>query len=107
MLGLFGQLVRARRDADRRAKPAGPSVAPSEAIESVAAADVCPRALADDEEDGALLTSTDCPLCGTALDWSKKGVGWAGEALRVNTYCTGCQEERTYRIRPSDFSLNA
>jgi len=103
MLGLFGQLVRARRDADRRAKPAGPSAAPAEVIESVAAADVSQAALADDEEDGLLITSRFCPRCHAPLELSGGDVGRAGEALRFNAYCDGCIVERTYRLRPADF----
>jgi hypothetical protein len=104
LLGVYGALVRERREADRRTKaapaykyttPAGPEVLSDlEAKEDYLPPDPVRE-----------LSSPDCPVCASKLRWSDSSPPDLSERSRARLplYCPGCDVVREYVVDLDEF----
>jgi hypothetical protein len=104
LLGVYGALVRERREADRRRKadPARKYTTPAG-----------PQLLSDQEakidhrplDPVEVLSSPDCPVCGETLQPSDSGPPDLSERsrARVPLYCPGCDVDREYVVDLDEF----
>jgi hypothetical protein len=99
LLGLQGDVTRARRKADRDSKDRsrGTRASARDVGTLVDAAARPPRELCKDEEPRPL-HSADCPVCGTRLDSLEYRGSSGGGRVLVSLYCRQCRRRDLYSI---------